>query len=324
MMNRRSALIALAFGPLTRGVFAQTSATHRISWLSPARPTSFPASFDAFRQGLTGHGYVEGRNLALDAHRADDSDERLTALTLEILQSRPQVVVTQGPAVFAMLRAQASVPIVFAFSGDPVEAKLVESLARPGRNFTGMSFLSLELVGKRMEVLAEALPGLKRIAILANPEHAGARSELIASRAAANRMSVDVEYYEMRVPADVDNAFQAATTARCQAVVVFPDARTTRYSGRIAELAVRHRVPSISGWAQFAQSGNLLSYGPNLRDAYMRLATFVDRILKGSRPADLPVELPAKVELVVNLKAANALGLSIPQSLLVRADEVIR
>jgi putative tryptophan/tyrosine transport system substrate-binding protein len=196
MTSRRSASCLLAFGPLVgaRSASAQTSAMHRVGWLSPARASSFPASFEAFRRGLAGHGYVEGRNLVLDAHWGEDSDERLTALTLELLQSRPQVVVTQGPAVFATVRAKTSVPIVFAFSGDPVEAKLVDSLARPGRNFTGMSFLSLELVGKRMEVLAETLPGLKRVAILANPEHPGARSELSVSQAAANRMSVDVEY----------------------------------------------------------------------------------------------------------------------------------
>lgn len=324
MTNRRSTLIALAFGPLSaaRGAFAQTGTMPRISWLSLAQAASFPASLEAFRQGLAGHGYVEGRNVVLDVHWAEDSNERLAALTLEVLQSRPQVVVTQGPSVFALVRAKASMPIVFAFSGDPVEAKLVDSLARPGHNLTGMSFLSLELVGKRMEILAEALPGLKRIAILANPLHAGMRSEFDASKTAADRLGIGIETFEVRAP-DVDRAFAAAAASRCQAAVVFPDASTMRHAERIAELALRHRVPAVSGWAEFAQRGNLLSYGPNLREAFLRLATFVDRILKGARPADLPVELPTKVELVVNLKAAKALGLSIPQSLLVRADEVI-
>jgi putative tryptophan/tyrosine transport system substrate-binding protein len=213
-------------------------------------------------------------------------------------------------------------PVVFVFSGDPVEGGLVDSFARPGRNFTGISLMSTELVGKRMELLKEVMPRLRRVAVFSNPEHPGEQSELRASQAAANALGLVVEYFQVRTMAELQDVLPFVATSS-EAIVVFPDAFTMRYSEHISQFAIKHRIPAISGWALFAERGNLMSYGPNLRDAYRRVAFYVDKILKGAKPAELPVELPKSVELVINLKAAKALGITIPQSMVLRADKVI-
>lgn len=214
-------------------------------------------------------------------------------------------------------------PVVFGYSGDPVEGKVVDSLARPGRNLTGMSFLSLDLVGKRIQLLKEVLPALKRVAIVARPEHPGAQNELRASQAAAKSLGLAMDYHPLRSDVDFGNALAALPKSGSEAIVVFPDAFTMRYSERFAAFAAASRIPAISGWAQFAERGNLMSYGPNLRDVFRRLAVYVDKIHKGANPAELPVELPTVVELIVNLKSARALGIAFPQSVLLRADRVI-
>ena len=187
-----------------------------------------------------------------------------------------------------------------------------------------MSFLALELVGKRMELLKEVMPGLKRIAIIANPGHAGQQSELRASQSAAATLGLTLEYFQVRTEAELNNALAALPKSRSEASVVFPDAFTMAFSTQIAAAASATRIPAISGWAQFAEAGNLMSYGPNLGDCFRRLATYVDRIRKGAKPADLPVELPSTVELVINLKAARMLDVNVPQSVLLRANQVIR
>jgi len=187
-----------------------------------------------------------------------------------------------------------------------------------------VSFLSLELVGKRMELLKEALPSLKRVAILANPQHPGEQSELRASRSAAKDLGLMLEYFQLSVSAKLEDTLPAIAKSRSDAMVVFPDAYMMRLAGRIAGFAEKNRMPAISGWAQFAEDGNLMTYGPNLRDSYRRLAYYVDRILKGTKPSDLPVELPKKFELVINLKTAKQIGITIPPNVLARADRVIR
>ena len=295
----------------------------RVGWLSGDKSGNSPF-FDAFRAGLRELGYVEGRNLVIEARFAEDAPERLGSLALELIQSKPQIIVAQGgPATHPLQRAGATMPVVFGYSGDPVEGKVVASYARPGGNFTGVSMLSLELVGKRMGLLKEALPALKQVAIIARPEHPGEQGELQASRVAARALGLAVDYYPARVEAELDNALAALLRARNEAIVVFPDAFTMRYSEKIAAFSTANRIPAISGWAQFAERGNLLAYGPNLRDVFRRLAIYVDKIFKGAKPADLPVELPTTVELVVNLNTAKALGLTIPRSILLRADRVI-
>jgi putative tryptophan/tyrosine transport system substrate-binding protein len=303
---------------------AQQPAPVRIGWISTDRGGNSPM-FDAFRDGMRELGYVEGRNVIIEPHWGEGSNERLDRLAVELVKSNPRMIVTQGgPATYPVVRAGATMPIVFGFSGDPVEGKLVESFARPGRNLTGVSLMSLELVGKRMELLKEVIPALKRVAILANPQHPGEQGELHASQSAAKQLGLTVEYFQLPVTAKLDDTLIAVAKSRSGAIVVFPDAYLMRMSERIAEFAVKNRTPAISGWASFADEGNLMTYGPNLYDSYKRLAYYVDRILKGAKPADLPVELPMKFELVINLRAAKQLGLTISQSVLYRADKVIK
>jgi putative tryptophan/tyrosine transport system substrate-binding protein len=310
---------------LTLSAEAQRSEPVRIGWISNDRGVGNAPMFAAFREGMRLRGYVEGRDVIIESRWGEGSNERLDQLAVELVKSNPQIIVTQGgPATYPVVRAGATMPIVFAFSGDPVEGKLVDSFAHPGRNLTGVSLLSLDLVGKRMELIKEALPSLKRIAVLANPEHPGEQGELRASQAAAKQLGLALEYFQLPVSANLDDILPAVTKSRSNAIVVFPDAYMMRLSERIAQFAVRQRIPAISGWAQFAEGGNLMTYGPNLQDSYRRLAYYVDRILKGSKPADLPVELPTKFELVINLKTAKELGLTIPQSVLYRADRVIK
>jgi putative ABC transport system substrate-binding protein len=327
MNNRRKLVIALGASALTApfSSFAQEqSKVRRIGWISNDSGSGNPPMFAAFREGLRDLGYVEGRNLVIDARWGEGSDERLEQLAVELVKSNPDVIVTQGgPATHPVIRAGATMPVVFGYSGDPVEAGVVSSLARPGRNFTGMTFLSFDLVGKRLELLKEVMPGLKRIAILANPQHPGEQGELRVSQAAAKALGLSFQYFQAQNAAKVEDALAAILKSHSEAVDVFPDGLLIRSRERIAEFSTKNRIPAISGWAQFAESGNLMSYGPNLRYAYRRLATYVDKIFKGAKPADLPVELPTTVELVVNLRAAKALGIKIPNSILVRADRVI-
>jgi ABC-type uncharacterized transport system substrate-binding protein len=325
MNTRRKLIFAVSAGALlSRWATAQQARVLRIGWISNDRGSGNPPMFAAFREGLRDLGYVEGRNLIIDARWGEGSNERIEQLAVELVKSKPDVIVTQGgPATFPVVRAGATMPVVFGFSGDPVEAAVVSSLARPGRNFTGMTFLSFDLVGKRLELLKEVMPGLKRIAILANPQHPGEQGELRASQAAAKALGLSVQYFQAQNAAQLEDALAAILKSRSEAVDVFPDALIMRSRERIAEFATKNRIPAISGWAQFAEGGNLMSYGPNLRDVYRRLATYVDKIVKGAKPADLPVELPTTFELVVNLRAAKALGIKIPNSILVRADRVI-
>lgn len=323
-MRRRQFLVAAcALIAAGRGA-AQKPQQSRIAWLSNDRPGNSPF-YDAFRHGMRDLGYAQGRNLDIEARWGEGAgDERLGRLAAELIGLKPQVIVTHGgPATFPVHRTGTTIPVVMGFSGDPVEAKLAASYAHPGRNFTGMTFLSLELVGKRMELLKVVLPALERVAILANPEHPGQHGELRASRAAAKDLGLAIDYFQVRTAGELDDALAAALKQRSGAILQFPDAFMLRYRDRIAQFSIENRIPAISGWGEFADSGNLMTYGPNLHAAFTRLATFVDKILKGANPAGLPIELPVSVELVVNLKTARSLGLSIPQSVLARADRTI-
>jgi putative ABC transport system substrate-binding protein len=324
MIGRRELLVALGAVTLStpRRAFAQQPASFRVGWISLDQADGSPF-FEPFRSGMRDLGWVEGRNLTIDARWADGSTERLDLMAAELVALKPHVIVTQGGALSPFRKAAATVPIVFGYSGDPVEAGFVESLARPGRNLTGVSFLSLELVGKRTELLKDVVPTLTRVAILANPEHPGDQAELRASQTAAKALGLTLEYFAVRGVPELEHAFAAVPRSRSEAIVVFPDAFTLRSRERIARFGLEHRIPVISGWARFAESGCLMTYGPNLRVSFRRLATYVDRILKGAKPAELPVELPTSVELVVNMKTAKTLGLTIPPAVLARADEVI-
>lgn len=296
----------------------------RVGWLS-AGGGGDQSALKAFRDGMRELGYVEGRNLVIDARWGEGSQERLDHYAVELVRSTPRVIVTQaGQAIFAIRRAKPMIPIVFGLSGDPVDAGLVDSFAHPGGTYTGVSFLSLELVGKRMELLKETLVSLKRVAVLANPSHPGEKSEQREARAAAKALGLDLEYFPARPGPAYDSVLPAVAKSRSQALFVFPDAGVIGNSEKIAAFSVKNHLPAMSGWAAFAEHGNLMTYGPILSDGYRRLAVYVDKILKGTKPMDLPVELPMKFELVINLKTAKQIGVTIPPNILVRANRVIR
>ena len=324
-MTSRRSFIAIAVAAAMALAFRTSAqpARFRIGWLGSSREEDGSQFFEALRQGLRDLGYVEGRDLAFEARWGGDSAAGTDKLAAELVATNPRLIVTQGPAVLAVRKATASIPIVFGFSGDPVEAGFVQSLSRPGGNLTGISYMALELVGKRIELLKEMMPGLHRIAVVAWPQHPGDHAERRASQTAATALGIEIEYFEARGQAQLDEALAAVARSRCEAAILFPVSTVIGRRARIAEWAVKHRLPAVSGWAQFAEGGNLMSYGPNLRESSRRLASFVDRILKGAKPAEIPVERPTRVEFVINLKAAKALGVTVPQSILVRADRVI-
>jgi putative ABC transport system substrate-binding protein len=282
------------------------------------------------KTGLRELGWIEGRNLKLVAFWATGQDD-MEGVAREVLKSDPDVVVTQELMAIAMRNLQSPKPVVFGFSGDPVAGKLVESWARPGGNFTGMSYLAIELVGKRIELLKEWLPQIRRVAVLARPQHPGAHLEQQATEEVLKRLGLESSYFPYQsqsfLPArdlsELGTAFRSILQGHCDALVVFPDSAMYEVSERIAQFALEASLPSVSGWFPFAQKGMLMTYGPNIRDLYRSLARYTDRILLGTKPADLPVEVPAKFYLAINLKTAKALRLTVPPLLLARADEVI-
>lgn len=278
---------------------------------------------DPFLHGMAAFGYQAGRNFELDERWGENSRARLERLALEALALRPALFVSQGPALQVARNLPASTPVVFGMSGDPVEVGIASSLARPGGNLTGITFLSYALVGKRVELLREVAPATKRLAVLSNPQHAGDAKELAATRAAAAGLGFEVTHHPVTNALQVEGALGAIAAARAEAVVVHPDALMVEQQAAFGRFSLEQRVPVISGWAALADGGSLMTYGPNLQECYRRLAYFVDRILRGQKPAEIPIELPGIVELVVNLKTAKALGITLPPSVLLRADRVI-
>jgi putative ABC transport system substrate-binding protein len=246
----------------------------------------------------------------------------LRAILPELLATPADLIVSSGPAILAM-RATTDKPVLFAVSGDPVALGIAESLSRPGRNFTGSSFLSLDLAQKRVQLVRELLPDLKTLAVLSQANHPGEPSEHEATARAADALSIRLAYVPFRTGPEIDEALERVRGANAEAMLVFPDGVTMVHRAKIAEFAKAQRLPSMFGWREYCDAGGLASYGANQRATYVRLATYADRILRGEKPADLPVEQPTKFELVVNTRTAKALGLTIPASLLARADEVI-
>jgi len=305
----------------------QADKVPRIGYLSPNLAAA-PHLREAFLQGLRDLGYVEGRNIVIEYRDAEGKFERLPALAAELVALKVDVIVAPN-TVAALPAKQATkiIPIVFAVSDDPVTSGLVTSLARPGGNVTGGSLLAPELVGKCLELLTQAVPGVTRVAVLWQPGSLGERTEkdiLKAAEIAARALGVRPQFVEARGPADFDRAFPDMTKARAGALTILPYAMFIIERRRLVDLAAKNRLPAVYPWREFADAGGLMAYGPNVVDLYRRAATYVDKILKGGKPADLPVEQPTKFELVINLKTAKALGLTIPPLLLGRADEVIQ
>jgi len=283
--------------------------------------------FDAFRTAMHDLGWVEGQTVVIDYRGADGKGERLEELAREIVVSAPDVILTgTSGAVVAAKRATSTIPIVMAVSIDPVELGVVKSLARPGGNITGQAILSPELTAKRLEILKEALPGISRVAVFWNAASGKAALSLHlgVTEQAAQKLGIELRRVEVVGGADgLDAAFREARKAHCGAIVTIQSALFYALNGRLADLALKYRLPVLSSETGFAQVGGLMNYGDDTDGAWRRSAFQVDRILKGAKPADLPVEQPTKFELVINLKTAKALGLTIPPSLLLRADQVI-
>jgi putative ABC transport system substrate-binding protein len=302
----------------------------RIAWLGAGRAGDPSPYLDSLRAGLRQLGWIEGRNLTIGLFWATGLDD-MEASARELLATDPEVVVTQEFTVLGMRAVKTTKPVVFGFSGDPLDVKLVQSWAKPGGNFTGMSYLAVELVGKRIELLKEWLPQTRRIAVLARPQHPGEPIERRASEAVVEKLGIQLQYFPYTsrsvLPArdlsELDVVFRAIVDGRCDALVVFPDSAMYEISDRVARFALEARLPSVSGWSSFAQKGLLMTYGPNVRELYRSLAGYVDQILRGTAPADLPFQAPTTFYLAINQKTAKGLGLDIPPTLLARADEVI-
>ena len=332
-LQRRQFLIA-AGGVLAAPLAAeaqQAARVARIGYLTPNLAAG-PHLRDAFLQGLRDLGYVEGRNVVIeyrDEYRdAEGKRERLPALAAELVALKVDVILAEGGTLGPRVAMQATrtIPIVFV-AGDPVGSGLVTSLARPGGNVTGLSSIGPELVGKRLQLLKQTIPGVDRVAVLRQPTALGegvAKDMLKAADVAARALGVKPQFIEARGPDEFARAFSDITSARVGALTLLPANLFLREHGRLVDLAAKNRLPAVYTSREFVDAGGLMSYGPNQPDLFRRAATYVDKILKGAKPGDLPVEGPTKFELVINLKAAKALGLTIPQSVLAQANEVIQ
>jgi len=304
----------------------QAGKVPRIGFLAAAAPSDVSARLDAFRQGLRALGWVEGQNIVIDYRFAEGRYDRLPDLAAELVRLKVDIIVSvASQGVAAAKNATETIPIVMISVGDPVGLGFVASLARPGGNVTGSSFsVGLEIVGKGLELLKETVPKVRRVAILlnpANPAHPLAISEV---NVAARSLGVQLQVLEARSLNEFDGAFAAMAKERVGALLVLTDGMFILHRTRLADLAARSRLPAAYGTREMVEAGGLMSYGPSLPDLFRRSATYVDKILKGAKPGDLPVEQPTKFEFVINLKTAKALGLTIPQSLLQRADEIIQ
>jgi putative ABC transport system substrate-binding protein len=324
MIARRDFVLTLGAGLLAPlAAFAQQGRVFRVGFLSSESPAAWAPRVEAFRAGLHELGYVEGKNIAIDFRWANGDYDRVPQLAGELVAQKVDVLVA-GAAVAARAAKQATttIPIVIVAVGDAVEFGFVSSLARPGGNLTGSSFFSIELAAKRVAVIKDAFPRIKRVGALSNPDTPGNASVVRGMDAAARSLKLALLAFEVRQVADFRAAFSAMAKGRIEALAIPNQAMLNVNAERIANLAAEHRLASIGG-AEFADVGCLLGYGASLVDLYRRAATYVDKILRGARPSDLPIEQPTKFELVINMKTAKALGLALPPSVLVRADRVI-
>ena len=305
----------------------QTQKIPRIGWIILGSPSGGFADifsyYDSFSGGLGDLGYVDGRNITLLTRSALGVPEALPGLIEELLRENVSVIVSPGPAIRAVRDKVKSTPVVFAFSGDPVAAGFVDTLAHGKENLTGLSYMAVELNGKRLDLMKELLPTVSRVTLLTNPIHPGEHLEVAESQRVAAALGLSLQYLQVRSPAEFDSAFRAMSDSRTEGIVAVPDNLIMLERTRLAEFAREKRIPVISGWGEFAQSGGLLTYGPNSKKFFRRLAVYVSKIVAGGKPSEIPIEQPTAFELVINLKTAKSIGLTIPATLLARADEVI-
>jgi putative ABC transport system substrate-binding protein len=326
--NLKSAILlgAMLFALCVSAEAQQPKKIAKIGVLFPSNPTATAHLFEAFSQGLRERGYVDGKTIVLERRYGEGKTEKISELARELVSLKVDVIVTATDvAIAAFKRETQTIPIVMANSSDPVGTGFVASLARPGGNITGNSFISPELSGKRLELLREVVPKLSRVAFLWNPDVRGAVLDYNQTGAAASSLGLQLQSVEVARAEDFDRGFSAITKDRAQALIVpAPNPLGFANRGQIASFAQKNKLPSMYGQNEYVDAGGLMSYGPNNTDLWRRAATFVDKILKGAKPSDLPVEQPMKFELVINLKTAKQIGLAIPPNVLARADKVIK
>jgi putative ABC transport system substrate-binding protein len=315
---------SLLAAPLVAGA-QQAGKVRRIGFLGAETASTNRHFLDAFRLGMREHGYVEGQTITIEERWAEGRSDRFPDLIADLMRAKPDVlVVSSNLAALAAKASTRTIPVVFV-AGDPTGSGLVSNLARPGGNLTGLSLtLGEEFVGKWLELLGEMIPRLARVALLSNPVNPANASRFKVIQLAAERLRIKLHREDVTDANQLDNAFAEMSAARAQGLIVFVDPLTVRHRARIVELAAKSRLPAIYGFREFADAGGLMAYGSNVPALYRRAATYVDKILKGASPGDLPVEQATQFELVINMKTAKALGLTIPQALLLRADQIIQ
>ena len=316
--------VVLAILASAHPVAAQQARGYRIGFISSASSSALVARDEAFRQGLHALGYVVGQNITIEYRWADGRNERLPGFAVELVNLKLDIIVTHGVvATRAVKQATTTIPIVIAAADDPVAAGLIPSFARPGGNITGLTLMTPDLMEKRLELLRAILPGRTRVAVLWNPGNPVSEPELRKAEAAARSLGLQLQSLGVSDPRELPGAFSSMKTERAGVVFVVPDAMFFGQRKEIAGLAASNRLPLVAHLREFADAGGLMTYGPNGLDVHRRAATYVDKILKGTKPGDLPVEQPTKFDLVINLKTAAALGITIPPAVLARADHVI-
>ena len=326
MTMRIAALIAATSAIVAADcVHAQPAKLSRLGYLGLSSPTVVPARRDAFLMGLRDLGYVEGKNLTIDYRWAGGKAELLPELAAQLVALKPDVIFAQAPQpTLAAKKITETIPIVFVTIGDPVAIGVVASLARPGGNITGLSNMAPELSGKRLELLKEGAPKISSVAVFWNGTNQGNPKVLKDSETAALALKLKLHPLEVRSAEDFDVAFLAVTKVRAEALMPLADAFISAQLERVIDFAAKNRLPAIYAGSEFVEGGGLMSYAPNIADQFRRAAVFVDKILKGTKPAEIPVEQPIKFEFVINLKAAKQIGLTVAPNVLVRADRVIR
>jgi putative ABC transport system substrate-binding protein len=328
LIRRRQFLATVGAGSMaiTFGTRAQVQGrVRRIGYLASADPATTEDVRAAFREGLREHGYVEGQNIAIEYRWTEGALERLPILAAELVRLNVDLIFAWATAAaIAAKRATSTLPIVFVSVADPVASGLVASLSRPGANVTGVSNISRDLMDKMMELLVQVVPGISRVAAVRNAPNPSSPLLLQATETAARSLGLQLQAVDVRAPEDFETAFATVTAAHAMGVVVIPDPMYFSQRQRIADLALKNRLPTVFARRENAEAGGLVSYGPSLPDQFRHATSYVDKIFKGAKPADLPVEQPTKFELVINLKTAKALGITIPQALLLRADKVVQ
>jgi putative ABC transport system substrate-binding protein len=318
-------LATLLLTPAPATEAQQRPKVRRIGFLGGASLSAIPERIEALRQGLRELGYVEGKNIVIEFRWAEGKLARVPALAAELVRLKVDVIVTGGPTpTRAAKEATSTIPIVMALDIDPVGNGFVASLARPGGNITGLATLSPEISGKQLELLKEILPRLSRVAVVGTSSNPGNAQMIRETELAAEAFAVQLQILDAGGPKDIETIFRAASKGRADAVLVLPNPVLLSQGAQIADLAAKNRLPAVYGQLEYVEAGGLMFYGASINEMFRRAATYVDKILKGAKPADLPVEQPTKFEFVINLKAAKQIGLTIPPNVLARADKVIR